>query len=103
MKLIALILLLFGGIFAEVFILDLQLKSVDHYISSLKYTKPTINNSADLLYNDEDNVGSEPSLVPSDHSVNETELDNETQTVLSDMYTEDYTFNSSEYNHVKDL
>lgn len=105
--------LLFSSSFAEIFILNLQLKSVDRYVSSLKYQSPLASANANdssvasaiLLYNDEDNVASEVSLRPSEYLENVTSdiTDNETRAVIDDMYIENYHFNSSEYFLMKDL
>lgn len=114
MKFIILILfsILFSGVFSEIFILKLSLKSVDSYVSSMKYQFPLINDNTNSnnsvvgssisLYNDEDNVASEMSLGPSKYRANENAaMDNETRNVLTNMYIEDYTFNSSDYMRVK--
>lgn len=108
MKLITLILVSVFAVYSEVFILNLHLKSVDRYISALKYQNPLIkaNDSVPSTtspYTDEDDMADELSLVPSEYIPNDTEIDKETQTILSDMYIADYTFNASEYNRVKNL
>lgn len=102
-----------GCTHAEIFILDLQLASFDSYINSLKYQVPVFNISSVAnestidasLTNDAIDDGNS---IPEEYSVNGThahdvidDFDNDTKTVLDDMYSKDYAFDSNEYSRVK--
>lgn len=122
-------LILFGVAFAEIFVIDLQLKSVDRYVNSLKYQSPPPLMNTSRIGDDDDN-SSNGHLAPSTLSTTNDDGhrdidemidvagdshmpgdidrhcdDNETQSVLRQMYQDDYIMQNSsdEYTRLRNL